>query len=150
MLAKQKQAENDITALTSLQSDKQAKTTQLSTLEQTINNAEQRQEKMLQKEEKKLDGMFDDLKKLDEKIRNEKDDTKRTELKQEYSELAKTFNSMASASTSEKYKDASIDESMTFAEARDAQTQKNIEQMSASSDEFIKKKSEETLANLLK
>lgn len=150
LLAKQKQAENDITALTSLQSDKQAKTTQLSTLEQTINNAEQRQEKMLQKEEKKLDGMFDDLKKLDEKIRNEKDDTKRTELKQEYSELAKTFNSMASASTSEKYKDASINESMTFTEARDAQTQKNIEQISASSDEFIKKKSEETLANLLK
>ena len=37
LLAKQKQAENDITALTSLQSDKQAKTTQLSTLEQTIN-----------------------------------------------------------------------------------------------------------------
>ena len=150
LLAKQKQAENDITALTSLQSDKQAKTTQLSTLEQTINNAEQRQEKMLQKEEKKLDSMFDDLKKLNDKIKNEKDDTKRTELKQEYSELAKTFNSMAGASTSEKYKDASVNESLTFSEAREAETKRSLQQISASSDEFIKKKSEETLANLLK
>lgn len=150
LLAKQKQAENDIIALTSLQSDKQAKTTQLSTLEQTINNAEQRQEKMLQKEEKKLDGMFDDLKKLDEKIKNEKDDTKRTELKQEYSQLAQTFNSMAGASTSEKYQGASVSTDTTFTESREASNQRSLEQMRSNADEFMKKKNEEAMANLLK
>ncbi len=149
LLAQQKQADNEITSLTALQNDKQTKTTQLNTIEQSLQNAEQRQDKLLKQEEKKLDGLLDDLKKLDAKIAKESNESKKAELKQEYTQLANTFNTMVANSTSQKYAGASIDSSSTFAENNNAKLQDNMNQMRASADDYAKKKNEEAMNNLM-
>lgn len=146
LLAKQKEAANDISTLTSLQNDKQAKTTQLNTLEQNIKSGEQRQEKMLQQEEKKMDGMLKDLQKLDAKIAGEKDESKKTELRQEYAQLAETLNSLASNSTSTKYANANVNTETTMTEMQQATRQANLDKMKEFADTEAKKREEETRA----
>lgn len=134
LIAKQKEADNNVKTLTSLKGDKDAKSKQLATLDQTIKNAEQRQTKMLQGEEKKLDNLFKDLQKLDSKIKNEKDDTKKAKLKQEYAQLSDNFTSLAGKTTSSKYANASIDGASTFSETQQAQVQSNLQKMQGLAD----------------
>lgn len=134
LLAKQKEADNNISALTSLKSDKDTKTKQLATLDQTIENAEQRQTKMLQGEEKKLDNLFKDMQKLNSKIANEKDDTKKAKLKQEYAQLAENFTALAGKTTSSKYAGASVDGASTFSETQQSQLQSNMQKMNELAD----------------
>ena len=57
---------------------------------------------------------------------------------------------MVSASTSEKYQGASVSTDTTFTESREASNQRSLEQMRSNADEFMKKKNEEAMANLLK
>lgn len=145
LLAKQKETENDIKTLTSLKNDKEAKTTQLNTLEKTIQDGEARATKMLQQEEKKLDGMLKDLQKLDAKIAGEKDESKKAELKQEYSQLAETFNTMAGNSTSEKYSNANLNTDLTMTETRQADLQDKLNKMNEYAQEEADKRNQEAM-----
>lgn len=143
LIAQQKKADNDVTALTSLKGDKDAKESQMANLDKTIESAEQRQTKMLQNEEKKLDDIFKDLQKLDKKIAGEKDESKKAKMKQEYSQLAENFTALAGKTTSTKFANASIDGTSTMTETQNANRQEALAKMRQSADEYMIKKNED-------
>lgn len=139
LLAKQKDINESINKLTALKSDKDAKSARLDNLEKTLDKAETKEEKMVAKEEKKLSNMFNDIKDLDSEIANEKDASKRQELKEEYAQLAGEFNELAGNTTSDRFANASVDGNTTISEKQQATLQSNLEKMKKNADKMMPK-----------
>lgn len=129
LLAKQKAAGDSISRFTALKNDKDSKTAQLGNLETTLDKAEAKEDKLIAKEEKKLSNMFDDIKDLDSEIANEKDASKRAELKKQYADLTGQFNELAANTTSDMYANASLDGQNTVSEKEQATRQSNLDKM---------------------
>lgn len=129
LLAKQKAAGDSISRFTALKNDKDSKTAQLGNLETTLDKAEAKEDKLIAKEEKKLSNMFDDIKDLDSEIANEKDASKRAELKKQYADLTGQFNELAANTTSDMYANASLDGQNTISEKEQATRQSNLDKM---------------------
>ena len=94
---------------------------------------------MVAKEEKKLSNMFNDIKDLDSEIANEKDASKRQELKEEYAQLAGEFNELAGNTTSDRFANASVDGNTTISENQQATLQSNLEKMKKNADKMMPK-----------
>lgn len=129
LLAKQKAAGDSISRFTALKNDKDSKTAQLGNLETTLDKAEAKEDKLVAKEEKKLSNMFDDIKDLDSEIANEKDASKRAELKKQYADLTGQFNELAGNTTSDRFANASFDGQNTISEKEQATRQSNLDKM---------------------
>uniref|UniRef100_UPI0040255CA9 hypothetical protein n=1 Tax=Candidatus Scatousia sp. TaxID=3085663 RepID=UPI0040255CA9 len=129
LLAKQKAAGDSISRFTALKNDKDSKTAQLGNLETTLDKAEAKEDKLIAKEEKKLSNMFDDIKDLDSEIANEKDASKRAELKKQYADLTGQFNELAGNTTSDRFANASLDGQNTISEKEQATRQSNLDKM---------------------
>lgn len=129
LLAKQKAAGDSISRFTALKNDKDSKTAQLGNLETTLDKAEAKEDKLIAKEEKKLSNMFDDIKDLDSEIANEKDASKRAELKKQYADLTGQFNELAGNTTSDRFANASLDGQNTISEKEQATLQSNLAKM---------------------
>lgn len=112
-----------------MKNDKDSKTAQLGNLETTLDKAEAKEDKLVAKEEKKLSNMFDDIKDLDSEIANEKDASKRAELKKQYADLTGQFNELAGNTTSDRFANASFDGQNTISEKEQATRQSNLDKM---------------------